>query len=102
MILYLYFYNYFHHTWSKELPIDEDSAIILHPIRLERLEPLDQGLLFSMCKRELTDLDHLMIAVLVGKESTELLSSDHLLIRNSQRDKKPFLDLTEEFFVLDA
>jgi hypothetical protein len=43
-----------------------------------------------------------MIVALVAKELTVLPSLDPSLIKNSPRDKKPYQDLMEAYFAVDA
>jgi hypothetical protein len=52
-----------------------------------------------MSKKE--DMDHVlhMIAVTVERELMVLLNLDHLLTKNSQKDKRLYQDPTEVFFV---
>jgi hypothetical protein len=43
-----------------------------------------------------------MIHAIAEKESTVLPNFDHTTIKDFQRDKKPYQDPTEEFFVPDV
>ncbi len=43
-----------------------------------------------------------MIHVIVERESTELLNLDHITIKASPKDKKPYQDHTVESFALDV
>jgi len=52
-------------------------------------------------KEEMDQRPHMTVAI-VEKELTVLHNSGHIIIRDYLKDKKQYLDLTEEFYVLDA